>query len=221
MTRVLVTGFEPFGGDPVNPSLEAIRCLADDPPPAGIELATRALPVVYGDALVALRDAIEQHDPDVVVATGLAGGRCGVTPEKVAVNLDDAPAPDNAGGSPVDRPIVADGPTAYFSTLPVKAIVAAMRDAGIPASVSHTAGTYVCNHVFYGLMHLLATERPGTRGGFVHVPYANEQIAARGDAASAQQPSLALATITQAVRIAVATSVTEDVDLHTRAGAIA
>jgi pyroglutamyl-peptidase len=218
MTRVLVTAFEPFGGEVVNPSLEAMHRLTLAPLPDDVQLATQSLPVVYGDALDVLRRAVERHDPNIVVATGQAGGRFDVTPERVAVNLDDAPAADNAGNAPLDAPVVAGAPAAYFSSLPVKAIAAALREAGIPASVSHTAGTYVCNHVFYGLMHLLATERPQTRGGFVHVPFAHEQVVQRP---GARPPSLALSTITDAVRIAVLTSVTTLVDVSAVAGAVA
>ncbi len=205
MTRVLLTAFEPFGGEPVNPSQEAARRLAAGPPLPGVELATALLPVVYGGAVQALRAAIAEHDPEVVVCTGLAGGRYGVTPERVAINLDDAPMADNSGQAPVDTPIVPGGPVAYLSTLPVAAIVHALRAAGIPAAKSSTAGHYVCNHVFYGLMHLLATERPGTLGGFVHLPFAHEQVLDRLD----EVPSLALETITEAVRTAVLVSVRE------------
>jgi pyroglutamyl-peptidase len=210
MTRVLLTAFEPFGGETVNPSLEALRRVGRTTWPDGVQVATQALPVVYGEALDVLRRAVSSYDPDVVVATGQAGGRSDVTPERVAVNLDDAPADDNAGQAPLDAAVVLGGPAAYFSTLPVKAITEALRAAAIPASVSHTAGTYVCNHVFYGLMHLLATERPQTRGGFVHVPYAHEQVV---DRTEQRPPSLSLATITEAVRLAVVTAVTGPVEV--------
>jgi pyroglutamyl-peptidase len=218
MTRVLLTAFEPFGGETVNPSLEALRRLGDTAWPDGVQVATQALPVVYGEALDVLRRAVSSYDADVVVATGQAGGRSDVTPERVAVNLDDAPAADNAGQAPLEAPVVPGGPAAYFSTLPVKAITEALRAAAIPASVSHTAGTYVCNHVFYGLMHLLATERPQTRGGFVHLPYAHEQVVGRADP---RPPSLALATITEAVRLAVVTAVSTTADVSAVAGAVA
>jgi pyroglutamyl-peptidase len=218
VTRVLVTAFEPFGGEALNPSLEALRRLADATWPDGVQVATQPLPVVYGESLDVLRRAVSTYDPDVVVATGQAGGRSDVTPERVAVNLDDAPAADNTGQVPLDRPVVAGGPTAYFSTLPVKAITEALRAAAIPASVSHTAGTYVCNHVFYGLMHLLASERPHTRGGFVHLPYAHEQVL---DHTGPRPPSLALATITEAVRLAVVTAVGRPVEVAAVAGAVA
>lgn len=203
MTRVLVTAFEPFGGEAINPSQQAVRKLADGAAIEGVELATVGLPVVFGAALDALRKAVAEHDPEVVICAGQAGGRHAVTPERVAVNVNDTPMADNAGNAPVDEPIVEGGPAAYFSGLPVNAIVSALHEAAIPAEVSWTAGTYVCNHVFYGLMHLIATERPDIRGGFVHVPYAHEQVLTRTDA----QPSLALDTIAEALRLTVRTSV--------------
>jgi len=203
VTRVLLTAFEPFGGETVNPSQQAAQRLADGPPMDGIELRTAFLPVVFGDAIEALKAAIAEHDPDLVVCAGEAGGRFAVTPERVAVNINDAPFPDNAGRAPVDEPIVEGGPVAYLSTLPVAEIVTALREAGIPAAKSSTAENYVCNNVFYGLMHHIATERPSLVGGFVHVPYVHEQVINRLD----PRPSLSLDMITQALRITVETSV--------------
>ncbi len=201
MTRVLLTAFEPFGGEQVNPSQLAVQRLVAAGM-TGVDLRSAFLPVVYYDARDALRAAIEQHAPDVVVCAGQAGGRFGVTPEKIAVNRNDTAMPDNAGQAPVDEPIVADGPAAYFTGLPVAAIVDALRAAAIPSEVSWTAGAYVCNHVFYSLMHLIATDHPQLQGGFVHVPYAHEQVLGRLD----PQPSLALDTIVDALRITVSTT---------------
>jgi pyroglutamyl-peptidase len=208
MTRVLLTAFEPFGGEQVNPSQLAVQRIAAGGID-GVEVRTAFLPVVYYRAAEALRAAIEQHEPDVVICTGQAGGRFGVTPEKVAINRNDTAMPDNAGQAPIDEPIVADGPVGYFTGLPVAAIVEALRDAAIPASVSWTAGAYICNHVFYSLMHLIATERPGLRGGFVHVPYVHEQVVRRDD----ERPSLSIEEIVEALCITVRTTlhVTEDV----------
>jgi len=203
MTRVLVTAFEPFGGETINPSQQAAQRVAQGPPIDGVELATAFLPVVFGDAIDALKAAIARHDPELVVCVGEAGGRYAVTPERVAVNVNDAPFPDNAGRAPVDEPIVAGGPVAYLSTLPVAEIVDALRRAGIPAAKSSTAENYVCNNVFYGLMHHIATDRPDLVGGFLHVPYCHEQVLNRLD----PQPSMSLDMITQALRIAVETSV--------------
>ncbi|MFF7356141.1 MULTISPECIES: pyroglutamyl-peptidase I [Streptomyces] len=175
MTRVLITGFAPFDGQRVNPSWQAALLVAAEPP-AGLTVGATELPCVFGKSVDTLRDAIRGSRPDLVVCLGQAGGRPGVTVERVAVNVDDARIPDNAGNQPVDEPVVPGGPAAYFSTLPVKACVAALRAAGVPAGVSNTAGTFVCNHVAYGLGHLLATEFPYARGGFVHVPWAPEQV---------------------------------------------
>lgn len=164
---VLVTGFEPFAGDTTNPSGDVLPLLTSAWP--GPErLVTAVLPVEFGRAGDELLDLVAEHRPQVVVALGLAAGRPGVTPERVAVNLDDARIADNAGAAPCDAAVVAGGPAAYFSTLPVKAAVAALEGAGVPAALSHTAGSFVCNHVFYRLQH--ATAGGTVRAGFVHVP---------------------------------------------------
>lgn len=170
MRTVLITGFEPFDGAATNPSRDAAELLARRQPLADTVFAAAQLPCVFDTSLTVLRAAIAEHRPGLVVCLGLAGGRTEITPERVAINLDDARIPDNAGAQPVDRPVVPGGPAAYLADLPLKAAVAAMAAAGVPASVSYTAGTFVCNHVFYGLLHLIATENPTLRGGFVHVP---------------------------------------------------
>ncbi|AKJ15306.1 Pyrrolidone-carboxylate peptidase [Streptomyces incarnatus] len=175
MTRVLITGFAPFDGQEVNPSWQAARLVAAEPP-AGLTVTAAELPCVFGESIDTLRDAVRASTPDLILCLGQAGGRPSVTVERVAINIDDARIPDNAGNQPIDEPVVPGGPAAYFSTLPVKACVAALRAAGVPAAVSHTAGTFVCNHVAYGLGHLIATELPCARGGFVHVPWAPEQV---------------------------------------------
>ncbi|WP_367133130.1 pyroglutamyl-peptidase I [Saccharothrix sp. HUAS TT1] len=207
---VLLTGFEPFDGEVANPSWDAVDAVEPD----GYRLTTLRLPCAFGDSLAALREALAARRYDLVVCVGQAGGRVGVTPERVAVNLDDARIPDNAGAQPVDEPVVPGGPAAYFTGLPVKACVAAVEAAGIPASVSHTAGTFVCNHVFYGLMHLVATEHPGVRAGFVHVPFSPEQAEGR------DQPSLPVATTARALDLIVRTSLTTSADLRTTAGTL-
>lgn len=203
MTTVLLTGFDPFGGESTNPSQLAVQRLAAEPATPDVQIVTVTLPVVFGTAIEAMTAAVDQHEPDVVICVGEAGGRVAVTPERFAVNLDDAPFPDNAGGQPTEQTIIEDGPVAYHSTLPIADMVHAMRAAGIPAALSSSAGNYVCNNVFYGLMHLIATSRPQLVGGFVHVPYHHEQVVHRIDA----QPSLSTATITDAIRIAMTTSV--------------
>ncbi|MEU6239301.1 pyroglutamyl-peptidase I [Kitasatospora sp. NPDC047058] len=212
MTRVLLTGFEPFNGAALNPAWEVARLVADNPPD-GLNVTPARLSCVFGQAADELRTAVRETEPDLVVCLGQATGRPDITVERIAVNLDDARIPDNAGRQPVDRPVVTGGPAAYFSTLPVKACVAAVREAGLPASLSHTAGTFVCNHVFYALLHFLAAERPGTRGGFVHVPALPEQVL---DSAT---PSLPAATTARAVRALLAAS-TRATDIHTPGGAL-
>ncbi|RKT52184.1 pyroglutamyl-peptidase I [Saccharothrix australiensis] len=207
--KVLLTGFQPFGGEAANPSWDAVRRVT----PRGYELEAVELPCEFGTSAAVLRDSVVRHAPDVVICVGQAGGRNAVTPERVAINLDDARIPDNAGRRPIDVPVVADGPAAYFATLPVKACTAALLDAGIPAAVSHTAGTFVCNHVFYSLMHLVATEFPGVRGGFVHVPYAPEQ--GHDDA-----PSLEIGTTTRALELIIRTTINRTTDLRTTAGTL-
>lgn len=206
---VLVTGFEPFDRDVVNPSWEAARALDGWRCGDAVVRAVQ-LPCVFGRAADALGALLAERPPRLVIGLGLAGGRAEWTPERVAINCDDARIADNAGQQPVDTPVVPGGPAAYFSSLPVKAMVQAVRAAGVPASVSNSAGTFVCNHVFYALMHLLAT-RPalaGTRGGFVHVPALPEQAARLSG-----MPSMALATQVEALRIAVHTALTVAQDI--------
>jgi len=206
MRCVLVTGFEPFGGERLNPSAQIAQAL-DGRAVAGRTVRGAVLPCAFGDSRRALLRLIRAVDPALIVCTGQAGGRAHLTPERVAINCDDARIPDNRGAQPCDAPIVRGGPTAYWSTLPLKAIVAAMQARGLPASVSQTAGTYVCNHVFYALMHELA-RRPGAarggrrpRGGFIHVPWLPEQAAAHpGD------PSLPLAAMVEGIELAIGTA---------------
>ena len=166
--KVLVTGFEPFGGEKVNASLEAVRRLRARI--GALEIATTALPTSYSRCLPALEAAIARARPQIVLCVGQAGDRSALCIERVAVNIQDAPSPDNDGARPVDTPVVAGGPAAYLATLPVRAAVAALRAEELPAELSMSAGTFVCNHVFYGLMHLAATRRHPFRGGFLHVP---------------------------------------------------
>jgi len=208
MKTILLTGFEPFGGDSLNPSEEVARQLS------GAEIARHRvagglLPCVFGAALKELKHLIKVHEPVLVVCLGQAGGRTEITPERVAINVDDARIADNAGQQPVDRPVVKDGPAAYWSTLPIKAIVQALRRRGIPAAVSQTAGTFVCNHVFYGLMHELQS-RPGVRGGFIHLPYLPEQAAG--------QPSLPFERMCAGVRLALETAVAYRRDVRAAGG---
>lgn len=194
---ILVTGFEPYEGARINPSQEIARALHGRII-AGRRAIGASLPVVFGASNAELRRLVRAHRPDLVICLGVSAGRTGITPERVAINVDDARIPDNAGRQPVDRPIVRGGPAAYWSTLPIKAIVSALRKRGIEASVSQTAGTFVCNHVFYGLMHTLARQR-GVRGGFIHV------CLLPGHARKGQ-PSLPLPRMVEAITLAIETA---------------
>jgi pyroglutamyl-peptidase len=213
MKTVLLTGFEPFNKEPINPAWETVRAL-DGWSEGGFRVTARQLPCVFGDANAAMRSLIDDLQPALVIAVGQAGGRVDLSVERVAINVDDAPIKDNAGLQLVDEPIVAGGPAAYFSTLPIKAIVAALRAAGLPASVSQTAGTFVCNHVFYGLMHALAG-RDDVKAGFIHIPYLPEQAARHPGAAS-----MSLAQMTEGIRISVLTALASSRDLATSGGSL-
>ena len=214
--KALVTGFEPFGADAVNPSREAVLRLPSRI--GGLTVETRIVPTVFGRAIAVLEDAIVATHPDIVLCVGLAGGRAELSLERVAINVDDARIPDNDGQQPIDRPIVAAGPAAYFTGLPVKAAVAALREVGLPAIVSNTAGTFVCNHIFYGLMHLVASRRLPVRGGFLHVPYLPEQAAGL---ASIQAPSMALDDIVRGIEIILRVAASRTEDIVAAEGAIA
>jgi pyroglutamyl-peptidase len=211
---VLLTGFEPFNGATINPAWEAVRAL-EGWQGEGFQVEVRQLPCVFGDAIEDLTALIDELHPDVVIAVGQAGGRPDISVERVAINVDDASILDNGGQQPVDTAIAADGPAAYFSTLPIKAIVHALRARGLVAGVSQTAGTFVCNHVFYGLMHHAATQPQPIKAGFIHVPFLPEQAAARPDA----PPSMALEDIIAGVKLAVEVTLGVDTDLREAGGA--
>ncbi len=208
---VLVSGFDPFGGDAVNPSWLAVQPLHGKQI-AGHRVVAAQLPTVFDQSLVALRKLLLMHRPALVICTGQAGGRAALSLERVAINVNDARIADNAGSQPIDTPVAANGPAAYFSSLPVKAMLQALQKAGINAEVSQTAGTFVCNHVFYGLMHELATRRgfAGTRGGFIHVPWLPEQ----------GQPSMSVGEITQGLKLAIRCALTTSSDIRKGAGAL-
>jgi len=210
--QVLVTGFEPFAGETVNPSQQIVRAL-DAQVIAGHGVIGAILPTEFARVLPLLDELIEQHQPSLVLALGQAGGRNGISLERVAINLIDARIADNAGAQPIDVPVAAEGPNAYFSTLPIKAMLARLKEARIPAALSHSAGTFVCNQVFYGLAHALATRHRGIRGGFVHVPYLPEQAQRHTGA-----PSMALDAMVAAVRLCLETALTTADDLHYAAG---
>jgi pyroglutamyl-peptidase len=213
--KILITGFEPFGGEAVNPSWEAVRHLPDTV--EGAEVIKLQIPTVFGRSADVVHDAILEHDPDVVVSVGQAGGRFMVCPERVAINIDDGRIPDNDGKQPIDTPIKPDGPAAYWSLLPVKAMATAMKNAGVPAAVSNTAGTYVCNHIMYQVLYMIDREFPGKRGGFVHVPYTPQQVVDK-----AGQPALGVSDMTAALEAGLGAIVeyTDKEDERTVGGAL-
>jgi pyroglutamyl-peptidase len=202
--RILITGFEPFGGDTENPSDKVVGRLRGRMV-AGRKVVGLTLPVVFGESCERLRAAIEEVQPEVVICLGLAANRQGISLERIAINIDDARMPDNRNQQPIDQAIEPDGPAAYWTRLPIKALRERLIAAGFAAEISQSAGTYVCNHLFYGLMHALEV-RPGVRGGFVHVPAAPSE--------------LDLETLTAAVELIVETTLAIDRDLPTTGGAI-
>jgi pyroglutamyl-peptidase len=214
MRTLLLTGFEPFDQDPVNPSWEAVRLLDGVQLRDDVQIVARQLPCAFTTASDCLEALLAEHRPQMVIATGLASGRSDISIERVAINLNDARIPDNLGDQPIDTPVVPGGPAAYFSTLPIKAMVKALREAGIPASVSQTAGTFVCNQVFYSLQHALAGAT--VRSGFIHVPSLPEQAARN----TPGQPSMALATLVEGLRIATLTAWDTAVDVAETGGQV-
>ena len=211
--KVLITGFDPFGGEKINPALEAVMALPDTI--GNIEVIKLEIPTVFGKSLVAIHEAVVKHQPDIVISVGQAGGRFGISPERVAINIDDARIKDNEGNQPVDVKVVENGAAAYFSNLPIKAMTQAMVNAGIPASVSNSAGTFVCNHVMYGILHMIHTEYPHMRGGFIHVPYIPAQVTNKPN-----MPSMSQADITKGLALCIEAAATHKEDLHIAAGAI-
>ncbi len=211
--KALVTGFEPFDKDTINPSGEAVKLLKKRI--GGVVVHTAELPCSFARSAGLLRAEIEKVRPDIVLCTGLAGGRAELCLERVAINVQDARIRDNDGKQPIDKPVVKDGPVAHFATLPIKACVADMRKAGLPAAVSNTAGTFVCNHIFYALMDIAAGHPIPMKGGFLHVPYAPQQVARLGAA-----PSMAIEDIARGIEIIIAVSAARSSDIHTAEGRI-
>jgi len=209
----LVTGLAPFAGETVNPS-QLIAQELDGDIIAGHRIVGATLPTEFATSLVALKELLQRHKPTLVLAVGQAGGRAEISLERVAVNLIDARIADNAGAQPIDLAVVENAPNAYFSTLPLKAMLAGLQQAGIPAALSHSAGTFVCNQVFFGLAHALARSRRRVRGGFIHVPYLPEQAAHHAGA-----PSLTLPVMTEAMRLCLRIALTVTQDMRYAAGA--
>jgi len=208
METLLLMGFEPFDHDVVNPSWEAVRQLDGLQLTDNVRIAARRLPCAFATAPEALIELIEELHPAMVIATGLGPGRSDISIERVAINVNDARIPDNLGAQPIDTAVVEGGPAAYFSTLQIKSMVRAVREAGIAASVSQTAGTFVCNQVFYRLQHALAGSE--VRSGFIHVPGLPES----------GQPSMALPTVVEGLRLAVAAAWQTQVDIVEAGGRV-
>ncbi|MCZ2403740.1 pyroglutamyl-peptidase I [Paenarthrobacter sp. Z7-10] len=217
---ILLTGFEPFDGESVNPSWLAVQQAAELLRAAGHAVRAVELPCVFGLAAAAIRRAVDEANPELVLAVGQAGDRSRLSLERVAINVDDARIPDNSGAQPIDEPVRSDGPAAYFSTLPIKSCLEQLTAAGVRAEVSQTAGTFVCNHVFYALMDHLATRaQPAgmaevVRGGFIHLPYATEQVRTQ------DVPSMDVAVMAQGLAVAALTALDTRSDAKIGAGAL-
>ena len=195
--KILVTGFDPFGGETVNPAYEAVKLLPDTI--GGAQIFKLEIPTVFSLSGPAVEEGIKKYQPDVVLCVGQAGGRASISVEKVAINFVDARIPDNNGEQPLDEPLQADGPAAYFSTLPVKSMVQHVKDAGLPCYLSFTAGTYVCNSIMYNVLYMCEKRYPGIRAGFIHVPYACGQVIDKANTT----PSMPLETIAKSLEYAI------------------
>ena len=209
--KIIVTGFDPFGGEKINPSIECVKAL---PEIEGVELIRLELPTVFKESAKRLNEVINDVKPDAVLSVGQAGGRAGITMERIAINVDDARIPDNISQQPIDEAIQLDGEAAYFTTLPIKRIVKAIREAGISAEVSNSAGTFVCNHIMYQALFAATKDDKPFKAGFMHIPFIPEQ--------TEDKPSLPLDVSTKALQIATETirDYLNDEDLKVQEGAI-
>ena len=210
--KVLVTGFDPFGGESVNPAYEAVKLLPDTI--AGADIVKVEIPTVFSKSAAAVDKAIQEHNPDIVINVGQAGGRSCVTPEFVAINRADARIPDNAGEQPCDAKLQEEGAPAYYATIPVKAMVQNVRDHGIPCHVSYTAGTYVCNAVMYNVLHMAATKYTNIKAGFIHVPFAAQQVVSKPNGT----PFMSLEMIAKTLELCIETAVTCEEDIRVSMG---
>lgn len=212
--KILVTGFDPFGGEKVNPAYEAVKLLPDNI--AGADIIKLEIPTVFTRSVSVVEEGIKKHQPDVILSIGQAGGRTSITVEKVAINLAEARIPDNDGEQPLDQALKDDGDTAYFATIPVKAIVNKIRENGIPANMSYTAGTYVCNSIMYNVLYLTNKKYPNIKAGFMHVPFSTEQAAGKPDGTA----SMPVETISKAIQYAIEVIANNTEDLKTSMGTI-
>lgn len=210
--KILVTGFDPFGGEKINPAIESVKKLPDTI--LNAQIIKLEIPTVCHKSLAIIDKAIQEYNPDVVLSIGQAGGRTDITVERIGINVDDCRIPDNEGNQYIDEPVYTDGPAAYFVNLPIKAMVAKIQEKQIPASISNTAGTFVCNHVTYGVRHLVETKYPGKRSGFIHIPFLPQQVLDKKN-----MPSMSLDTIVNGLIAAIEAIITTDQDIKVTGGA--
>lgn len=211
--KILVTGFDPFGGEPINPAQEAVKKLPNEI--NGAEIVKIIIPTVREKSLQAIEEAIQLHNPDMIISIGQAGGRFNITPERVAINVDDFVIKDNDGNQPTDKFIREDGEIAYFTSLPVKAMVKHMNENGVPASLSYTAGTFVCNHVMYGVLYMIDKKYPNIKGGFIHIPFTTSQVLDKRN-----MPYMSLDEITRGLELSIEACTIYSEDLSVIGGAI-
>ena len=211
--KILVTGFDPFGGEPINPAIESVKRLPDNI--AGAEIIKLEIPTVRKKSLEKIEKAINEHNPDVILSIGQAGGRFDISIERVGINLDDFRIPDNEGNQIIDEPVFPDGENSYFVKLPVKAMVQNVQKNNIPASVSYTAGTFVCNHVLYGVMYLIEKKYKGKKSGFIHIPFLPQQVVDKRN-----MPSMELNTIVKGLTAAIEAIVKNNEDIKEVGGTV-
>lgn len=211
MMKILVTGFDPFGGDTINPALEAVNLLPYEI--QGHTIEKLEIPTVFNKSKVTIENKLKATHFDIVLAIGQAGGRFELTPERIGINIDDARIPDNEGNQPIDEMIQSSGDAAYFSNLPVKRMTEAIKTAGVPARLSNTAGTFVCNHILYQLGFLQATQFPNIKFGFIHVPFIPEQVTDKPE-----QPSMSIQTIAKGLKVALEAIIESDEDIKVALG---
>ena len=211
--KVLITGFDPFGGEKINPAWEAVKGIKDII--EGAKIIKLEIPTVFNKSIEKVKEAMELEKPDIVLCIGQAGGRYDITIERVAINVDDARIEDNEKNQPIDIPVFEDGENAYFSNLPIKAMVEDIKGQGIPASISNSAGTFVCNHIMYGVLYHINKTYKNMRGGFIHVPFINEQVLDKKN-----QPYMPVEHITKALEAAIKAAVINNEDIKKSGGAI-
>jgi pyroglutamyl-peptidase I len=211
--KILVTGFDPFGGEPINPAIESVKRLPDNI--AGAEIIKLEIPTVRKKSLEKIEKAINEHNPDVILSIGQAGGRFDISIERVGINLDDFRIPDNEGNQIIDEPVFPDGENSYFVKLPVKSMVQNVQKNNIPASVSYTAGTFVCNHVLYGVMYLIEKKYKGKKSGFIHIPFLPQQVVDKRN-----MPSMELDTIVKGLTAAIEAIVKNNEDIKEVGGTV-